>query len=79
MAALPSICPALTPHAAGWGCRNGVEGTHSQPEPPSPTPQPRALLKEESLIPRGCEEQGLEVQPGLIPPRGLFSTDGYQK
>lgn len=41
--------------------------------------QPQVLLKEESLIPRGCEEQGLEVQLGLISPRGLFSTDSYQK
>lgn len=44
-----------------------------------PTMQPQVLLKEESLIPRGCEEQGLEVQLGLISPRGLFSTDSYQK
>lgn len=59
-----------------WGCDHGVGGpTPNQ----SPTLQPQVLLKEESLIPRGCEEQGLEVQLGLISPRGLFSTDSYQK
>lgn len=75
MAALPSRCLALTP----WGCRHSMGGTHSQPELLCPPLLPQALLKEESMIPRGCEEQGLEVQPSLIPPRGLFSTDGYQK
>lgn len=80
VAALPSICPALTSHAARWGCRLGVRGLIPNQDLPLPTPQqPRVLLKEESLIPRGCEEQGLEVQLSLIPPKGLFITDGYQK
>lgn len=74
---LPGSHPPVLP--------GGDVGTVSRGDDPFPiratTPplQPRAPLKEQSVIPRGCEERGLEVQPGLIPPGGLFSTDSYQK